>query len=79
MPELQHFRAQKDAFFKSHPHSPLISEHQATFAGLRYFPENPELRLVLPIVRFVEQDTIMMQTSTGDERSTPAMGGSTSR
>jgi uncharacterized protein (DUF1684 family) len=66
--ELEHFRAQKDAFFKRHPQSPLTPEQQATFAGLRYFPENPELRLVLPIERFVEQDTIVMQTSTGDER-----------
>jgi uncharacterized protein len=68
MTELEHFRAQKDAFFKTHPHSPLTPDQQATFAGLRYFPENPELRLVLPIERFVEQDTIVMQTSTGDER-----------
>ena len=68
MTELSDFRVQKDAFFKSHPHSPLTSEQQETFAGLRYFPENPELRLVLPIERFAEQDTIVMQTSTGDER-----------
>ena len=51
MTELEHFRAQKDAFFKTHPQSPLTPEQQATFAGLRYFPENPELRLVQPIER----------------------------
>jgi uncharacterized protein len=68
MTELEHFRAQKDAFFKTHPHSPLTAEQQATFAGLRYFPENPDLRLVLPLEEFVEKDTVVMQTSTGDER-----------
>lgn len=69
MTELKHFRAQKDAFFKTHPQSPLTAEQQATFEGLRYFPENPELRLVLPIEQFAEQDTVVMQTSTGDARA----------
>jgi uncharacterized protein (DUF1684 family) len=68
MTELEHFRAQKDAFFKTHSQSPLTAEQQATFAGLRYFPENPELRLVLPLEEFAEKDTVVMQTSTGDER-----------
>jgi uncharacterized protein (DUF1684 family) len=68
MTGLEQFRAQKDAFFKTDPHSPLTSEQQATFEGLRYSPENPELRLVLPLEAFAEQDTIVMQTSTGDER-----------
>jgi uncharacterized protein (DUF1684 family) len=68
MTELEHFRAQKDAFFKTHPQSPLTDEQQATFTGLRYFPENPELRLVLPLEEFAERDTVVMQTSTGDER-----------
>jgi uncharacterized protein (DUF1684 family) len=68
MRELEQFRAQKDAFFKTHPHSPLTAKQQATFDGLRYFPENPDLRLVLPLEEFAEQDTIVMQTSTGDVR-----------
>ena len=69
MTELEHFRAQKDAFFKSHPQSPLTAEQQATFGGLRYFPENPELRLVLPVEQFAQQDTVVMQTSTGEPRT----------
>jgi uncharacterized protein (DUF1684 family) len=69
MTELEHFRAQKDAFFKTHPQSPLTAEQRAKFTGLRYFPENPQLRLVLPLEAFAEQDTVMMQTSTGDERA----------
>ena len=69
MTELEQFRTQKDAFFKTHPHSPLTPEQQEVFMGLHYFPENPELRLVLPLEAFAEQDTVVMQTSTGDERS----------
>jgi uncharacterized protein len=68
MTELEQFRGQNDAYFKSHPYTPLTPEQRATFGGLRYFPENPELRLVLPLEAFAEQDTIVMQTSTGDER-----------
>ncbi len=69
MTELDHFRAQKDAFFKTHPHSPLTLVQQAGFAGLRYFPENPELRLALPVEVFADGDSLVMQTSTGDERA----------
>ena len=37
----------KDAFFASDPASPLFDEEQAEFRGLKYFPENPALRLTL--------------------------------
>lgn len=69
MTDLEQFRAQKDAFFKTHPQSPLTAEQQANFTGLRYFPENPELRLVLLLEEFTDQDTIVMQTSSGDARA----------
>jgi uncharacterized protein len=68
MTELDAFRAQKDQFFKAHPQSPLTSEQQQTFQGLHYFPENPALRLIVPVEAFTDQDTIVMQTSTGDVR-----------
>jgi uncharacterized protein (DUF1684 family) len=68
MTELEQFRAQKDTLFKTHPQSPLTAEQQAFFAGLCYFPENPQLRLVLPLEPFAEHDVVVMQTSTGDER-----------
>jgi uncharacterized protein len=69
MTKLEQFRAQKDQFFKAHPQSPLSVEQQQTFQGLRYFPENSALRLVVPIEPFAEVDTIEMQTSTGDTRT----------
>jgi uncharacterized protein (DUF1684 family) len=68
MTELDEFRAQKDQFFKTHPQSPLTTEQQQSFQGLHYFPENPALRLVVPVEAFADQGAIVMQTSTGDVR-----------
>jgi hypothetical protein len=36
--------------------------------GLVYYPEAPELRFELPIERFTDNQTIEMQTSTGDSQ-----------
>ncbi|HJZ45652.1 MAG TPA: DUF1684 domain-containing protein [Roseiflexaceae bacterium] len=66
MTELDEFRADKDQFFKTNPQSPLTPEQQQSFQGLRYFPENPALRLIVPVEEFADQDPIVMQTSTGD-------------
>jgi uncharacterized protein len=54
--------------FQDTSQSPLTPEQQRTFQGLRYFPENPALRLVVPIEEFADQEAIVMQTSTGDVR-----------
>lgn len=66
MTDLEAFRHEKDDFFRTNPYSPLTPEQQRDFAGLRYFPENPGLRLRVPVERFDAPDTIRMQTSTGD-------------
>jgi uncharacterized protein len=68
MTELDEFRAQKDRFFKIHPQSPLTPEQQQSFEGLHYFPEEPALRLVVPVEEFADEDPIVMQTSTGNVR-----------
>ena len=65
MSELEEFRAQKDAFFKSHPQSPLLPAQKRDFHGLSYFPENPALRLEVQVEEFSPKETIQMQTSTG--------------
>jgi uncharacterized protein (DUF1684 family) len=65
MTQLEDFRAQKDEFFASHPDSPLTPEQKRGFQGLRYFPENPDLRLEVTVEEFTEQDEIQMQTTTG--------------
>ena len=68
MTELENFRAEKDDFFVSHPQSPLTPLQKRTFTGLRYFEENPALRLEVTVTPFPEREEIEIQTSTGDMR-----------
>jgi uncharacterized protein (DUF1684 family) len=66
MSELDDFRSEKDLFFKTDRHSPLTAEQKRTFQGLKYFPENADLALILEVEEFPQKDEIQMQTSTGD-------------
>jgi uncharacterized protein len=69
--ELSEFRAEKDAFFREHPNSPLTASQREAFRGLAYFPENEGLiarkRLVTEGVD--RHETIIMQTTTGGEQT----------
>jgi uncharacterized protein (DUF1684 family) len=62
MSELEHFRHMKDEFFRTDHHSPLLADQKRTFAGLNYFPENPDLDLQLEIEKFNEQEHVQIQT-----------------
>lgn len=66
MSDLKEFRREKDAFFGSHPQSPLTHEQQHAFKGLKYFPENASLRLEIPVEKFPARETISMLTTGGD-------------
>ncbi len=66
MTNLTDFRKHKDEFFRESPQSPLTPEQQADFAGLHYFPENPGLDLEVAVSPFDDQETVQMQTTTGD-------------
>jgi uncharacterized protein len=68
MTEVELFRRQKDQFFKTHPHSPLLPEQQSDFQGLQYFPPNPALRFEVEVDEFSDKTHVVMQTSTGDTR-----------
>jgi hypothetical protein len=68
MTELEAFRQDKDAFFATHPQSPLTRQQRKDFKGLAYFPENPQLRLELAVELTPEAPEIEVQTSTGDLR-----------
>ena len=61
-------RRQKDDFFKRHPQSPLTDAQQTAFAGLRYYPPNPALDLIVEVTPFAEQEEIAVETTTGDVR-----------
>jgi len=64
--DLQTIRAEKDDFFAHHPQSPLTREQKRSFKALEYFPEAPELRLVVALEQFPEKQVVQFQTSTGD-------------
>lgn len=66
MTDLDDFRQQKDQFFARDRQSPLTREQKAAFQGLKYFPENPALRLEVEVQPFPKPEEIQMQTSTGD-------------
>jgi uncharacterized protein (DUF1684 family) len=66
MNSIKEFRQAKDAFFAHHPQSPLNAEQKDNFDGLRYFSEDPDLRLELEVDEFEEKEHVQMQTSTGD-------------
>jgi uncharacterized protein (DUF1684 family) len=68
MTDLDNIRAEKDDFFASHPQSPLTAAQKRTFSGLRYFDENPSLRLEVAVELFPAREKIEIQTSTGDAR-----------
>ena len=72
--ELEDFRVEKDAFFKSHPQSPLTPAQQRVFTGLSYFDENPALRFEIDVEPFAQRDTVELQTSDGDVRAYQRFG-----
>ena len=71
MSELTEFRADKDAFFRQHPQSPLTPEQRAAFEGLAYFDEDPSLvvRAHLETEGVDLDGTIEMQTTTGGSQT----------
>lgn len=65
MSELSEFHQEKNEFFKDHPQSPLTPEQQATFKGLKYYPENHRLRFEVSIQGYPQKEVVAMMTSTG--------------
>jgi uncharacterized protein (DUF1684 family) len=66
MTELDTFRAQKDLFFREDDQSPLTPEQRRDFDGLKYFPEDPGMRLEVEAEILPQRDRVEMQTSTGE-------------
>ncbi len=69
MSELTDFRSSKDHFVQHDPQSPLTNDQKTTFGGLKYFDEEPSLKLTLQVQPYPEQDTVEMQTTTGGAAS----------
>ena len=68
MSQLDQFRAQKDDFFQHDWQSPLEADQRVDFHGLKYYSENPALRLSVPIEPYTDQEIVTMITSTGSMR-----------
>jgi uncharacterized protein len=47
--DLAEFRTARDHLFATHPQSPIRPAERASFTGLRYFPENPDARVTVPL------------------------------
>jgi hypothetical protein len=71
MTELDEFRADKDAFFRGDPRSPLPPERRASFEGLTYFPADDALVIRGPLETegVDREERIVMQTTTGGEQA----------
>lgn len=60
---LARFRAGKDTLFKQHPQSALAPEERERFAGLRYFPHNPALRIEAEMMPLAEASNAALPAS----------------
>jgi uncharacterized protein (DUF1684 family) len=70
MDELDEFRAEKDAFFREDPQSPLTAGQRAAFHHLTYFPHEEWLVVDgrLETEGVDRDERIVMQTTTGGEQ-----------
>lgn len=68
MSNLELFRKEKDEFFKTNRQSPLTAGQKREFSGLQYYAGNPSLRLELKLERFLQAQSVILATSTGDEQ-----------
>lgn len=68
MNALERIRQEKDEAFRLDPDSPLDLEQRRSFTGLRYFPPNPGLDLMLEIEELEPKTEIDIQTTAGDPR-----------
>lgn len=65
---LASYRERRDAYFREHDSSPLTSAQKAKFTGLRHYPENESLNLILEIDETGEGvgETIQLGTLNGE-------------
>ncbi len=73
---LSGFRERKDTFFKEHEQSPLTPEQKEEFTNLSYYPENPDLSLIVELDTSGEGvgEEITVGTMTGEAKQYVRMG-----
>ena len=67
MESLQEFRKRKDEFLKTGAESPIPAKERTSFQGLKYFPEDPNLRFLVPVARVPEEE-LEFETSSGEKK-----------
>ncbi|WP_129115195.1 DUF1684 domain-containing protein [Halegenticoccus tardaugens] len=65
---LERHRREKDEYFRDHPHSPIPPDGRESFAGLNYYPPNPDYRFELPLSEHDEKESVTLATTTDGER-----------
>ena len=73
MTELETFRRQKDRYFKTGPDSPIPREQRDGFAGLVYYPERADMRLIVQpeeLAEDEEDDAILIKEAAIQIQST---------
>ena len=73
MSELEEFRQRKDEFFRTGDESPLPADERESFAGLKYFPENPALSFLVSLARTPEEE-LEFETSSGEKKRFKRIG-----
>lgn len=66
--QIEQMRREKDAFFRADPNSPLLPSQQEKFTHLVYYDYTPDLDLTVTVQPFATQNTLPIQTTTGDVR-----------
>ena len=67
------YRAEKDAFFKSSPHSPIPAEEREAFTGLPYYPIDEDLVFDgLKLEPYAGDEPSSFQIPTSDAKLRPA-------
>jgi uncharacterized protein len=67
------YRSEKDAFFKSSPHSPIPAEEREAFEGLPYYPVDPDLVFEgLALEPYMGDEPTSFQIPTSDGKLRPA-------
>ncbi len=66
--EMSQRRQEKDAFFRTSPHSPFPHQQRRRFSGLRYYPPNPAYRVSAKVEHLPDQQLVEMTTSDGQQQ-----------
>ncbi len=66
-------RAEKDAYFRQNPYSPLEPEDRHTFSGLQYYEPDLAFQYILQL-RPADPERIALQTNTGDDQTYNRIG-----